>query len=87
VFDLVGGDALRAPLLASVADTSLAQHLGGVEIVRDRSTAVLTELARLVAAGELDQHVTAVRPLDDAAAALASVEDGHARGKVVLRVR
>ena len=52
VFDLVGGDALRtvaelaAPKLASVADKVLAQQLGGIEIVRDRSTAVLTELAR-----------------------------------------
>ncbi len=93
VFDLVGGDALRAvaslgaPRLASVAGRGLAQELGGIEIVRDRSTAVLTELARLVAAGELDPHVTDVRPFDEAGAALASVESGHATGKVVLRVR
>jgi NADPH:quinone reductase-like Zn-dependent oxidoreductase len=91
VFDLVGGSALRtvaelgAPKLASVADRGLAQQLGGIEIVRDRSTAVLTELARLVAAGELDPHVTEVHPFDGAAAALAAVESGHAQGKVVLR--
>ena len=41
-------------------------------------------LARLVAAGELDPHVTEVLPLDEAARALALVEDGHAEGKVVL---
>jgi NADPH2:quinone reductase len=89
--DLVGGDALRAvaPLvptgrLYSVADKSLAKELGGDEVVRDRSTAVLTELARLVAAGELDPLVTEVRPLDEAAEALALVESGHATGKVVV---
>ncbi len=93
VFDLVGGPALRtvaelgAPELASVADKGLAQQLGGIEIVRDRSTAVLTELARLVAAGQLDPHVTEVHPFDDAAAALAAVENGHASGKVVLQIR
>jgi NADPH:quinone reductase-like Zn-dependent oxidoreductase len=89
--DLVGGDALRAvaPLvpagrLYSVADKELAKELGGKEVVRDRSTAVLTELARLVAAGELDPLVTEVRPLDEAAEALALVENGHATGKVVI---
>lgn len=95
VFDLVGGDALRtvAPLVAdrskvaSVADKALAVELGGTEVVRDRSTAVLTELGRLVAAGELDPHVTDVRPFDDAGAALAAVEAGHSRGKIALRMR
>lgn len=94
VFDLAGGASLRtvAALLAdptrliSVADKALGKELGGRELVRDRSTAVLGELARLVADGALDPHVTDVRPLDDAAAALAVVESGHARGKVVLRI-
>lgn len=94
VFDLVGGEALRivAGLLAdrsrvrSVADKELAKELGGGEVVRDRSTAVLTELARLVAEGALDPHVTDVRPFTDAAAALAIVENGHALGKVALRL-
>jgi NADPH:quinone reductase-like Zn-dependent oxidoreductase len=92
IFDMVGGDALRtvATLLAdpsrltSIADRPLAAELGGFSLERDRSTAVLTELARLVLAGELDPHVTEIRPLSDAAAALALVEGGHATGKVVL---
>jgi len=91
VFDLVGGDALRAvaPLappdrLFSVADKPLVAELGGRDVARDRSTRVLAELARLVLAGELDPHVTEVRPLSEAGAALALVERGHARGKVVL---
>jgi NADPH:quinone reductase-like Zn-dependent oxidoreductase len=89
--DLVGGDALRAVAalvpaerLYSVADKPLVKELGGAEVVRDRSTAVLSELARLVAAGRLDPFVTEVRPLDAAALALELVEGGHATGKVVL---
>jgi len=91
VFDLVGGDALRAVAtlvppdrLFSIADKALVSTLGGRDVARDRSTRVLAELARLVAAGELDPHVTQVRPLDEAGDALALVEQGHARGKVVL---
>lgn len=93
-FDLVGGDSLRtiAELVAdrsklvTVADRQLVAQLGGSGVERDRSGAVLAELARLVADGELDPHVTDVRPLDDAAAALALVESGHATGKVALRI-
>jgi NADPH2:quinone reductase len=92
VFDLVGGDALRtvAELVAdrsrlmSVADYGLVVELGGRVVDRDRSTAVLTELARLVVAGELDPHVTRVRSLDDAGEALELVESGHSVGKVVV---
>jgi NADPH:quinone reductase-like Zn-dependent oxidoreductase len=91
VFDLVGGAALRvlAPLcpprrLFSVADKELVSTLGGRAVERERSTRVLAELARLVVEGELDPHVTEVRPLTEAGAALALVERGHARGKVVV---
>lgn len=94
VLDMVGGDALHAvaPLVAepsrvrSIADKALAVHLGGGDVARDRSTAVLTELARLVAAGALDPHVTDVYPFAEAAAALAAVESGHATGKVAIRL-
>ncbi len=93
VFDLVGGDALRAVAvlvapdrLFTVADRPLVWELGGRDVERDRSTRVLAELARLVAAGELDPQVTEVWPLDEAGKALAVVERGHARGKVVLAI-
>jgi NADPH2:quinone reductase len=89
--DLVGGEALRvigglvpAGRLYSVADKPLVKQLGGAEVVRERSTAVLHGLARLAAAGQLDPLVTEVRPLDAADEALALVEDGRATGKVVL---
>ncbi len=92
VLDMVGGDALRTvatllgdrSCLTSLADKPLAVELGGFELVRDRSTAVLDELARLMQAGALDPYVTDIRPLSDAQAALELVEQGHATGKVVL---
>ena len=80
----VVGDLVPAGRLYSVADKRLVKQLGGAEVVLDRSTAVLSEPARLVAAGRLDPLVTEVRPLDAADEALALVEDGHATGKVVL---
>lgn len=91
VFDLVGGEALRAvaPLtdparLFSVADKPLAAELGGRDVPRDRSTRVLDALAALVAAGDLDPWVRTVLPFARAGEALAQVEDGHALGKVVI---
>jgi NADPH:quinone reductase-like Zn-dependent oxidoreductase len=93
VFDMVGGDPLRAVAtllsdrsrLRSIADKELAAELGGRDVERDRSTRVLDALAALVAAGDLDPHVTEVFPLDRAEEALALVESGHAEGKVLIR--
>jgi NADPH:quinone reductase-like Zn-dependent oxidoreductase len=91
IFDLVGGDALRAVAelvdpkrLRSVADKPLAKALGGDEVPRERTTAVLTALVTLVAEGALDPYVTDVRPFDEAPDAMRAVEGGHAVGKVAL---
>jgi NADPH:quinone reductase-like Zn-dependent oxidoreductase len=93
VFDLVGGEALRAvaPLtdparLFSVADKPLVAELGGRDVPRDRSTRVLDALAALVASGDLDPYVRTVFPFARAGEALAQVEDGHTLGKVVITV-
>jgi NADPH2:quinone reductase len=93
VFDLVGGDALRAVAglvdpkrLRSGADKPLVRELGGDEVPRERSTAVLTALVRLVATGELDPHVSEVHPFEEAPAAMRAVESGHALGKVTIRL-
>ncbi|MEJ3657405.1 NADP-dependent oxidoreductase [Actinomycetes bacterium KLBMP 9759] len=94
VFDLVGGAALQAvaelvadrSTLYTVADRELVAELGGRGVERDRSGAVLSTLAQLVAEGVLDPLVTETRPLAEAGAALAAVESGHARGKVVLEI-
>jgi NADPH2:quinone reductase len=93
ILDLTGGDALHAVVdlvgdrnkLISAGDPAVAD-LGGHMIERDRTHRVLEIVGALVAEGKLDPHVEDVRPLDEAADALAAVEIGHARGKVVIQV-
>ncbi|OPX06460.1 NADP-dependent oxidoreductase [Mycobacterium sp. AT1] len=93
ILDLAGGDALRAVAelvsdktkLISAGDFSV-DELGGHVVERDRTSRVLEIVAGLVADGKLDPHVEDVRPLDEAADAVAAVEIGHARGKVVVAV-
>lgn len=93
ILDLAGGDALRAVAdvvadrnkLISAGDFSVTE-LGGHMIERDRTHRVLEIVGAMVADGKLDPHVEDVRPLDEAADAVAAVEIGHARGKVVIQV-
>jgi NADPH2:quinone reductase len=93
IFDLAGGPALTAVAelasdrtkLISAGDPSVAD-LGGHMIERDRTHRVLEVVVGLVAEGKLDPRVEDVRPLDEAADAIAAVEIGHARGKVVVKV-
>jgi NADPH2:quinone reductase len=93
ILDLAGGDALQAVAglvvdrtkLISAGDPGVGE-LGGHFIERDRTSRVLEIVGALVADGKLDPHVEDVRPLDEAADALAAVEIGHARGKVVIEV-
>ncbi|MCV7419599.1 NADP-dependent oxidoreductase [Mycobacterium yunnanensis] len=93
IFDLAGGEALRAVAdlvsdktkLISAGDPSVGD-LGGHMMERDRTSRVLEIVAQLVADGKLDPHVEDVRSLDEAADAVAAVEIGHARGKVVIAV-
>ncbi|MER5357441.1 NADP-dependent oxidoreductase [Streptomyces sp. NPDC002785] len=92
VFDLVGGETLRAvaPLLTdpatliSAGGKPLAVELGGAAVARARTAAVLDEVADLVVTGALRTHVTRTFPLTEAGQALRAVENGHARGKIVI---
>ncbi len=94
ILDLVGGDALRAVAglsrdpgrIVSTGDPVTVEEVGGVPVERDRTSTVLDAVVALVAAGKVDPHVAEVFPLDDAGAALQAVENGHARGKVVLDI-
>ncbi|MEE1772571.1 NADP-dependent oxidoreductase [Streptomyces sp. JV185] len=94
VFDLAGGDTLRAvaPLLAdpaaliSAGGKPLAVELGGAPVTRARTAAVLDEVANLVVTGVLRTHVNRAYPLTGAGDALRAVEDGHALGKTVIEV-
>lgn len=94
IFDLAGGDSLRAvaDLLAdpskliSASDPATATELGGHMIERDRGRRVLEIVADMVAKGKLDPKVEDSWPLDKAAAAMAAVELGRAMGKVVITI-
>ncbi|WP_326763943.1 NADP-dependent oxidoreductase [Streptomyces sp. NBC_01591] len=94
VFDLVGGDTLRAvaPLLAdpaaliSAGGKPLAVELGGAAVERARTAAVLDEVADLVVTGALRTHVNRAFPLSGAGDALRAVENGHTLGKIVIEV-
>jgi NADPH2:quinone reductase len=93
IFDLAGGDSLRAVAdllgdrskLISAGDSSVAD-LGGHMIERDRLSRVLNIVAGLVVDGKLDPKVEDILTLDQAAEAIAAVEVGHAKGKVVIQI-
>jgi NADPH:quinone reductase-like Zn-dependent oxidoreductase len=72
--------------LISAGDPETVSDLGGHMIERDRTHRVLEMVAGLAADGKLDPLVQDVRPLDEAADAIAAVEVGHAKGKVVIEV-
>ncbi|MFG2788212.1 NADP-dependent oxidoreductase [Streptomyces sp. NPDC048419] len=93
VYDLVGGAVLteaatlltdRTKLVTAGGSPDAAQELGGGRVARVRTSARLTEVADLVVTGGLDPHVTQTFPLDRAGEALRTVEEGHARGKIVI---
>jgi NADPH:quinone reductase-like Zn-dependent oxidoreductase len=94
IYDLVGGDALRAVAglvedrakLITAVDPGTAAEFGGAAVNRDHSSRVMDEVAALVATGKLDPHVNDVLAFDDAAQAIASVESGHAQGKVIIQI-
>ena len=94
ILDLAGGDGLRAVAelvadktkLISAADPATAAEVGGHAIVRDYDRKILDLLATMVGDRKLDPHVEDVVPFDRAADAMAAVERGHAKGKVVIEV-
>jgi NADPH:quinone reductase-like Zn-dependent oxidoreductase len=93
IVDLVGGPSLRtvAPLardprnVIAVGDMSVPD-LGGRFVERRLDRDNLERSARLALDGALAPVITAVHPLADAPAALATVENGHTSGKVVIKV-
>jgi NADPH:quinone reductase-like Zn-dependent oxidoreductase len=93
IVDLVGGTSLRtvAPLVRdsrnviAVGDMSVPE-LGGRFVERRLDRENLERSAQLALDGALAPVITAVHPLSDAPAALATVENGHPSGKVVIKV-
>lgn len=95
VFDLVGGAELTAAAalpvspegrLISAAAREQVVEAGGAPVRRTRTVAVLEEVGRLAAEGVLRPQVTRTFPLAQASQALRAVEDGHAKGKIVIEV-
>ncbi|GIF20924.1 NADPH:quinone reductase-like Zn-dependent oxidoreductase [Actinoplanes tereljensis] len=92
ILDLIGGPELEelAELLddrtklVSAADRATVARLGGAPVERARTRAVLEQVATWVADGVLNPRVVEVFTLAEARQALRRVEDGHARGKVVI---
>lgn len=92
VFDLVGGQALRAvaPLakntahVISAADAVTVGKLGG-QVLR-RTPEMIGQITGVVQYGLVDPKVGTTYPLEQAGKALAQVEQGHTRGKIVLEV-
>ena len=92
VFDLVGGQALRAvtPLakdpvqVVSAADAGTVEELGG-QVLR-RTPEMIGKITGVIQYGLVDPTVLTTYPLQRAGDALAHVEGGHTRGKVVLEI-
>lgn len=90
VIDLVGGAALReiAPvakdpqLIISTADPDTATQLGGAGV--QRTNEGLTKITEVAEYGLVNPNVVERFSLQEAQQAVASVEDGHAAGKVVI---
>ncbi|MEU3641812.1 NADP-dependent oxidoreductase [Lentzea sp. NPDC034063] len=93
IVDLAGGTSLRtvAPLardprtVIAVGDASVTD-VGGRFVERRLDRENLERSARLAIDGVLAPAITAVHSLSDAPAALATVENGHTSGKVVIKV-
>ncbi|MFI5589942.1 zinc-binding alcohol dehydrogenase family protein [Amycolatopsis sp. NPDC051758] len=93
IVDLVGGTSLRTVArlareprnVIAVGDQSVSE-VGGRFVERRLDRENLARSARLALEGVLAPVITAVHPLSDAPAALATVENGHAAGKVVIKV-
>ncbi|MFJ1969928.1 NADP-dependent oxidoreductase [Streptomyces sp. NPDC087903] len=95
VYDLVGADVLTeaatlpadpAKVVTAGAPAEDVEKLGGARVTRFRTSDRLEAVADIVVKGELDPHVTRTFPLDRAGEALRAVEEGHARGKIVIEV-
>jgi NADPH:quinone reductase-like Zn-dependent oxidoreductase len=102
VYDLIAGETLdrswqvlkeKGGRIVSTLDHSGAQrqarlhHARWTHMVVTAKSEQLTQIARLVAADKVILHVAKIFPLAQIQAAHRLVEDGHFRGKVLLKVQ
>ena len=72
--------------VASITDPRARDEFGGHYIWVRPNPAQLAELAQLVADGALRVERAGTYPLAEAVEAFRQLEDGHARGKIVVSV-
>jgi alcohol dehydrogenase len=100
VFDTIGGDTMEKSFkvlrkggtlvsLLGQPSSELAQKTGVTAIgqLTHITTEALKRLAQLVDGGTIKVRVGKVFPLDKAKEAFELIEEGHARGKVVLEIK
>ncbi len=100
VFDTVGGETYtksfkvlkKGGVIVSMVEqpnTKLAEQYGVTALVQytDANTARLTHLAELVDRGTIKVYVDKIFALEQAKQAFKYLEEGHPRGKVVLKIR
>ncbi|WP_328318871.1 NADP-dependent oxidoreductase [Streptomyces sp. NBC_00388] len=83
--ELRGGTTDRIVTIADPAAAELGVTFSGGAMAED-AVAILAEQARLAADGTLRVEVAMVLPLEQAARAQTLSEEGHVRGKLVLKV-
>jgi len=100
VFDTIGGDTQerswkvlkKGGVLVSIVqppseETAQAHGVSGVFMRQDATrTEELTQIAKLIANGQIKVNVQTVLPLADARKAQELSQTGHAHGKIVLKV-
>lgn len=99
VFDLVGGETqerswavlreggtLISTLKRPSEEKARARRAHAESYVAQPNSIELTEIGRLIDEGRVHPHLHAVYPLEEAAEAHRTLEQGHVRGKVVLQV-
>ena len=100
VFDTVGGETTdrsfkvlkRGGIIVSMVgqpNTDFAQKYGVTAIGQntDANPERLNRLAELVNSGKIKAHIDKVFPLEQAKEAFRHLEEGHPRGKVVLKIK
>ena len=91
-FDTVGDETVQAALdlgasperICTIAGDDVVARFGISAPAGLRSTAALTELGRLISAGDISLPIAEVFPLDDVVAAFERLETGHPGGKIVV---
>lgn len=99
VFDLVGGEtqerswevlkdggALISTLRRPSEEKAHARRIRAQSYLAQPNAAELAEIGQLIDAGRVHPHLHAVYPLEEIAEAHRALEEGHVRGKVVLKL-